>query len=169
MAPILVFDKTDSKKLDIDYFPSAQLPETDSLKVWYEVSKAIAEDDLNRADAAKTCVEGAQRVRVKDGAEDIANPRRFFAVDSEGVWRWNGQMYDKTVQVLDNEPEISESVEEDRKAAAKKSAKKSSKKQAAAGGGKSGKKLTRQLSATNTSASMSTSTDFSVSHSDFDT
>jgi oxysterol-binding protein-related protein 8 len=172
MAPILVFDNSEAKKLDIDYFPSEKLPETDSLKVWYDVSRAIAEDDLARADEAKTAVEGAQRKRVKEGAEDLANPRKFFEADSEGIWRWNGGMYhDKVVRVLDNE-DVSESVDDT--TGSEHHVRKSSSGKKSTGGnkkaqGKHGKKLNRQLSATNTSASMSTSTDFSaVSETDFE-
>lgn len=165
MDPILVFDYADAKELDIEYMPSEQLPEMDSLKVWYEVSKAIAEDDLHKADEAKQNVENAQRARCKQGAEDIDKPRKYFVVDSEGVWRWNGLMYnDKQVEVLDKQVDVSESVDETVSASGSDVKKTRSKKHA-----KSAKKLDRKTSATNTSASMSTSTDFSaVSETDFE-
>lgn len=154
MDSIPVFDKSEAVKADSVYLPSDQMPATDSLKVWYEVSKAISEDNLQRADEFKQLVENAQRARVKEGAEAADKPRKYFVLDKEGVWRWNGKMYnDKQVRVLDTLDDSEISMSSSSPAAGSQKSDNNKK------GSRTQKK--RRPSAT-TSASMSTSTDFSA-------
>jgi hypothetical protein len=79
------------QKNTIEYPPTEAMEEMDSLKVWYEVSKQIFADDLTKADLAKQTIETAQRVRIKEGAEALDKPRKYFVHDAASdFWRWNG-------------------------------------------------------------------------------
>jgi hypothetical protein len=88
---IFICDFKMMQKNTLEYPVTETMEDTDSLKVWYEVSKAIVADDLTKADLAKQSIETAQRVRIKEGAEQLDKPRRYFVHDpTTDFWRWNG-------------------------------------------------------------------------------
>lgn len=69
-------------------YPTADLlEENSSLKVWHDVGAAIVDDDMERADEAKTHVEVAQReTRAQRAADGITWEPKYFTLDSNDGW-----------------------------------------------------------------------------------
>lgn len=66
---VLSFDCAQAHLTVPTYPPLDQQDEMSSLRVWEEVSKAIVDNDMPRADEAKKKVEDAQRARIKAAEE----------------------------------------------------------------------------------------------------
>lgn len=63
----VLLDMKNSKELKMEYLPEEQWDERSSLKVWKDVGKAIVDDDMPKADAAKRIIEESQRKRRNEG------------------------------------------------------------------------------------------------------
>eukprot|EP01121_Diplochlamys_sp_Union-15-3_P018961 TRINITY_DN702_c0_g1_i1.p1 TRINITY_DN702_c0_g1~~TRINITY_DN702_c0_g1_i1.p1 ORF type:complete len:371 (-),score=60.88 TRINITY_DN702_c0_g1_i1:5-1117(-) len=79
----LLIDYAKSKPVKMCYPSPSVMDETDSLKIWKDVTKAIVANDLIAADLAKEKVEKAQRERR---AKNIHFPNKYFVPDDKGNW-----------------------------------------------------------------------------------
>jgi len=83
----VLLDLTKVTKQKISYLPFIKLSNTDSVKVWRELSEAIVVDDMLKADIAKRVVEDAQRKRRHDGTNYTPTYFTFNAETKKWVFK----------------------------------------------------------------------------------